>query len=131
MTARQRAEEMAAAIDEAVSNDAAEEDRPYARVAPPRTPNQVYSIRIPVDRLDQLRSMAAERGLQPTALIRRWVLERLDQESGPAPVGPVMVVHATSRSAVGELKDGLRRAEEQIASALATNNIFSPVRNER
>lgn len=42
--------------------------------------SQVYSVRMPVDRLEQLRSIAAEEGTPPTQLLRDWVIERLDQE---------------------------------------------------
>jgi hypothetical protein len=45
-------------------------------------PSQVYSIRIPVARLEQLRRLAESRGMTPTALARLWVLQRLDQEFG-------------------------------------------------
>lgn len=44
-------------------------------------PSQVYSVRVPVERLEQLRRLAAQRGVAPTALLRQFVLERLDQES--------------------------------------------------
>lgn len=43
--------------------------------------SQVYSVRIPVDRLAQLRNVAAHRGVAPTALLRQFVLERLDSET--------------------------------------------------
>ena len=46
-------------------------------------PSQVYSVRIPVDRLEQLRALAAERNVAPTALLRQFVLERLDVEAAP------------------------------------------------
>jgi hypothetical protein len=45
---------------------------------PAKSPNAVYSVRIPVDRIEELRGLAAERGLAPTALIRTWVLAQLD-----------------------------------------------------
>jgi hypothetical protein len=44
-------------------------------------PSQVYSLRVPVERLEQLRRLAEQRGVAPTALLRQFVLERLDQES--------------------------------------------------
>jgi hypothetical protein len=47
---------------------------------PPRDPSQVYSLRMPVDRLGTLRRIADEQGVNPTALMRSWVLERLAQE---------------------------------------------------
>ncbi len=45
--------------------------------------SQVYSVRIPVDRLAQLRQLADERNVAPTALLRQFVLERLDVETAP------------------------------------------------
>lgn len=49
-------------------------------------PSQVYSVRIPVERLEQLRALAIERGIAPTALLRQFVLGRLDIESAPVRV---------------------------------------------
>ncbi len=42
-------------------------------------PSQVYAVRIPVSRLRELRNVADKLGTPPSALIRTWVLERLDQ----------------------------------------------------
>jgi aryl-alcohol dehydrogenase-like predicted oxidoreductase len=50
----------------------------YRRTHPPREPAQVYSLRVPADRLEQLRELAADKGVTPSALMRGWVLERLD-----------------------------------------------------
>src|ERR1022692_2058781 len=50
----------------------------YAPRHPPRDPSQVYSVRIPVSRLEQLRQRAADEGVAPSALMRQWVIERLD-----------------------------------------------------
>lgn len=47
---------------------------------PPKDPAQVYSVRLPVDRLDELRQFATRQGVAPSALLRRWVIERLDRE---------------------------------------------------
>ncbi len=55
-----------------------EDDRPLVRPRPAKQPSQVYSIRLPVDRLAELRRYADRRGMAPTALIREWVLQRLD-----------------------------------------------------
>jgi hypothetical protein len=46
-------------------------------------PSQVYSIRIPVSRLDQLRLLAESRGMAPTALVRQFVLSALDEAASP------------------------------------------------
>lgn len=45
---------------------------------PAKSPAAVYSVRIPVDRIEELRQLAVDRGVQPTALIRTWVLAQLD-----------------------------------------------------
>ena len=51
----------------------------------PRNPSAVYSVRIPVDRIEQLRRVADERGMQQTALMWAWVLAQLDAtEDGDA-----------------------------------------------
>ena len=46
-----------------------------------KDPSQVYSVRIPVDRLEQLRRAAATRGSAPSALIRELVVAFLDDQS--------------------------------------------------
>jgi hypothetical protein len=40
------------------------------------------TIRLDPDTLKQLRTLAQERGIGPTTLIRMWVLERLKQKEG-------------------------------------------------
>jgi hypothetical protein len=69
--------EMAAAIDAAV-DDVDDELSEFVSVPRAEKPSQVYSIRIPVDRLEQLRGVAEDQGVPPSALMRQWVLERLD-----------------------------------------------------
>jgi hypothetical protein len=54
--------------------------RPLHQGMPPRDPAQVYSLRMPVERLGALRRIAGAYGANPTALMRTWVLERLAQE---------------------------------------------------
>jgi hypothetical protein len=46
---------------------------------PPREPFQVYSVRVPADRIEEIRRLAAHRGEQPSVLMRTWVIEKLDQ----------------------------------------------------
>lgn len=41
-------------------------------------PSQVYAVRIPVSRLRRLREVADGLNIQPSALVRQWVIERLD-----------------------------------------------------
>ena len=53
----------------------------YRRARPSREPAQVYSLRIPVEWLEQLRGHAADRHMTPSALMRAWVIERLEAEA--------------------------------------------------
>jgi len=50
---------------------------------PANSPTAVYSVHIPVDRIEELRQLAADRDVQPTALIRTWVLAQLDAARSP------------------------------------------------
>jgi hypothetical protein len=59
-----------------------EDEGPLEAPAPPRQPSQVYSVRLPVEELESLRRLAADLNLQPSTLIREWVLERLGLETG-------------------------------------------------
>jgi len=57
---------------------------PYRRRRPPRSP--VYGLRLPHERIDQLRRLAEARGVEPSALVRQWVIEHLeaaDRGTGP------------------------------------------------
>jgi hypothetical protein len=49
----------------------------------PSDPSQVYSIRIPVSRLQKIRRLANRYNMRPTAMLRQWILERLDSEEQP------------------------------------------------
>jgi len=78
--------EMAEAIQQIELDDANEAaDTVYVRPKAPRSPAQVYSVRIPVDRIEELRVVAERQGKLPTALIREWVIERLDAASSAEP----------------------------------------------
>lgn len=46
----------------------------------PSDPSQVYSVRIPVSRLEKIRRIAAKYKMPPTSMLRQWILERLDFE---------------------------------------------------
>ncbi|MFN2495023.1 MAG: hypothetical protein ABR608_03810 [Pseudonocardiaceae bacterium] len=50
---------------------------------PAKSPTAVYSVRIPADRIEELRQLAADRGVQPTVLIRSWVLAQLNAARSP------------------------------------------------
>lgn len=56
-------------------------ERRYVRTAAPRNPSQVYSIRIPVELLGRLRQLATFSQVPTTAMLRRWILERLAIET--------------------------------------------------
>jgi hypothetical protein len=51
---------------------------------------QVFQLRLPALRIEQLRRIAAERGVSPGALAVDWVIDRLDRED--TPTGPMSVV---------------------------------------
>jgi aryl-alcohol dehydrogenase-like predicted oxidoreductase len=78
------------------------------RGRPAREPAQVYSVRMPVDRIDQLRQIAERAGVSPTALMRKWVLERLDNET-PAVIDLAGRLRSLIRD---EVRDELERARQ-------------------
>lgn len=87
-------------------------------------PSQVYPIRIPVSRLRQLRSVADRLGVRPTALIRQWVLERLDdldRESGDTVAETVLLGAGSlgpNKLRLGRKRPSVRRpsVERQVVS---------------
>ena len=105
-----RDREMIAAIAAIETDD---DDEPAVTIDPPRRPSQVYSIRIPVERVEQLRTLAASQGTAPTQLIRQWVIERLDETPlGSAP-SRVFLVHKLTGPY--EIED-VRKRLERVAS---------------
>jgi hypothetical protein len=73
---------------EAAEAEAHQEEAPIGMQrasAPGRTVSHVYTVRMPLDRLAELRALAEKAGEQPSALMRRWVLERLDTERAHQP----------------------------------------------
>ncbi|MGH3275355.1 MAG: hypothetical protein ACRDNZ_13670 [Streptosporangiaceae bacterium] len=79
--------DLLAAEAEEAERHADEEDHgpTYRRKHPPRDPAQVYSLRIPVAQLEDLRQLAADRSVTPSALMREWVLERVTAEKAGQP----------------------------------------------
>lgn len=51
---------------------------------------QVFQLRLPLMRIEQLRRIAEERGVSPGALAVDWVVDRLDRED--TPTGPLPIV---------------------------------------
>ena len=45
---------------------------------------QVFQLRLPALRTEQLRRIATERGVSPGALVVDWVIDRLDREAAAA-----------------------------------------------
>ena len=89
-----------------------EQDYPYRSPQKPRHPSQVYSLRIPPDRLEDLRTIADERGIPPATLLRQWVLERLDAEKSLSPEAT-----AVRQAMVMAVTDALHRAAVETESA--------------
>jgi hypothetical protein len=82
MADKELLDRIAAAVEDAEMTS--DEELEWTRHREPATsPTAVYSVRIPVDRIEELRQLAAERGVQPTALIRVWVLAQLDAARSP------------------------------------------------
>ncbi|MGH4013996.1 MAG: hypothetical protein ACRDSL_08735 [Pseudonocardiaceae bacterium] len=40
--------------------------------------NPVYGLRLPAERIEQLRRVAEARGVEPSVLARQWVIDQLD-----------------------------------------------------
>ena len=89
----QRDAEMGAALAALEEDD---DDGPAITVAPARNPAQVYSVRIPVERIEQLRTVAGVEGTTPSSLIRKWVIERLDSTPRTATSNVVQIHGASS-----------------------------------
>ncbi|HVX44587.1 MAG TPA: hypothetical protein VHC49_11910 [Mycobacteriales bacterium] len=73
MTDRHLREKIAAEAEHAEATRDA--DLPYRRRQPG---SSVYGLRLPDDRIAQLRQLANDRGVDPSALARQWIIEHLD-----------------------------------------------------
>lgn len=82
----------------------------FVRRAAPREAGQVYSIRIPVEKLRQVRQVAELDGLQPSVMMREWVLERLEKEY-------LARMHACPTCGVAE-RQGVREAITYLKKVL-------------
>lgn len=72
---------------------------------------QVFQLRLPGLRIEQLRRIAAERGVTPGALAVDWVIDRLDRED--TPTGPLAVVEEAERRGRGPLRRLGRRSRDE------------------
>jgi hypothetical protein len=81
-------------------------------------PSQVYAVRIPVSKLRRLRELAEELGTAPSALIRQWVIERLEesatQDKRTAPEGNVQPLSSAGRT---DLRLGPSRRRSSVKMA--------------
>jgi hypothetical protein len=104
--------ELLAAEAEEAERHADEEDHgpSYRRKHPPRDPAQVYSLRIPAAQIEELRQLAANRGVTPSALMRAWVLERMAAEKAGVP--DALSVWERLREILGSLEGAQRRLKQ-------------------
>lgn len=95
-------------VADAAERHAEDEDHgpSYRRRHPPQDPAQVYSLRIPVDQIEELRQLAADKGVTPSALMRAWVLERIAAEKAGLP-NPLSLMERL-QEVVGGLEDAQR-----------------------
>jgi hypothetical protein len=124
------AELLAAEAENAEQRAESEEHGPsYRRKHPPRDPAQVYSLRIPVDQIEELRQFASDEGVTPSALMRQWVLERLAAEKAGLPDHLEFLERL--QAILGGLEDAQRHlrnsALAQRQSAAATTWVISHV----
>lgn len=95
-----------------------EVERSYAHIRRATEPSQVYSVRIPVARIEEMRRLASEYGQAPSALLRGWVLERLDREQlrhEPEPVIRIDTANApVNTNAALLLKDFYRHYASEV-----------------
>ncbi len=106
-------------VDRVEDEDALEDDaQEYRRPRPPKEPSQVYSVRIPVERLEQLRQAAERRRVTPSALLREWVVERLDSDAG---IGQALTLASGGVTATLEADDEavLHAHAESLAALVA------------
>lgn len=82
----------------------------YRRPPSPRGPAQVYSVRIPVDRLAELKTLADSNNVAPSTMIRDWVLERLDSEHDPSTLESIAEEAA---KATARLKSAIRKSRRK------------------
>jgi hypothetical protein len=118
MTMSEREKSIGEILAEAAADSEAGRDLPadYVRArGAPKEASKVYSLRVPEKLLAQLRELAEAEGVEPSALMRRWVIERIEeeQECRDGRAAPVPDIRGKLRQA-RELLDEVRRAEERI-----------------
>lgn len=92
-----------------------------------KDPSQVYSLRLPVDRIAELRQIADRSAVAPSALMRRWVLEKLDDiAEGNSRVSEMREEHASEDVIVMSREEYQQHARD-VASVIA-ESILSQIR---
>lgn len=110
-----KAKDLEALLAETAAAVEAEDSTPpegyqFVRRSAPREAGQVYSVRIPVEKLRQVRQVAELDGLQPSVMMREWVLERLEKEY-------LARLHTCPTCGVAE-RQGVREAVAYLKKAL-------------
>jgi hypothetical protein len=67
-----------------ITDEEAEGRWVFVRPRPPKEPSHVYSLRLPATVVEELRVLADAKGEAPTALLRQWLLDRMEQEAATA-----------------------------------------------
>lgn len=111
-------------IDEGERHEEEEEQEAvYVRPPAPRHPTQVYSVRVPVDRLDQLRTLAQKEGVSTSVLVRQLVIEGLDQRSG----GHAQLRDAFERIAVLESEMDAMKKDHTVLEQTVVGSLESTI----
>lgn len=117
--------EMAAGEDDA-------DETIYVRPRSPKEPTQVYSIRLPVSRVEQLRALAEARGVEPTVLVREWIVDRLAQEEvlagsvrGLSPREFDVLEYLTLFHRHARMPD-VNMVMGQVSDGISLNQVFGP-----
>lgn len=85
----------------------------------PGVSSEVYSVRLPDHAIARLREVALVQAVQPTALVRRWVLERLQTE----PISPRRVAEPTVAYASRTVTPFVSARLEQVADACRARGV--------
>lgn len=88
---------------------------------------EVYTLRLPVEAIERLRTAAGARGLRPTQLLRTWILERLAAEP-PLPARASEAVPGYGQAVPAPLRDVQGRIDAVCRSrGVATLKAFGSV----
>jgi hypothetical protein len=118
MTTRKRNREMAEAIERAEEEEALEESRSYVRPRPAKEPSQVYSLRIPVGCLTQLKTYAAENGVTPSEVVRKLIVDNLEYGKSLTPLDG----KARAEQLLIDAEQGVAKARKVLAEVDAHEN---------